>query len=237
MICHLPKASSSAAASELVSEQLTIRLRRPAVVSLSDRPWKPDAHYVAEAEHRWQRLQVQNERIFDGRMIQVGGVHRNGAGGAVIQGFPCDFRWYAVQAALDAGDEGFDCQCRPLGVKALTKCGDRYLVGQRAEWTTFNPGRWEFAPSGGVEPGQSPEEAITREFHEEVGRRFQQPPRAEAVLFDPAACTWEVALKIEVAREAIGEATDEYDELKWLRPEEFPGDLTPIARRIYSLLA
>lgn len=237
MTCHWHRESSSAAAGELVSEQLTIRLRRPAVVSLSDRMWAPDPHFLEEAEQRWEQLKDQNDRIFDGRMIQVGGVHRNGAGGAVIQGFPCDFRWYAVQAAMGEEDEGFDCHCRPLGVKALTKCGERYLVGQRASWTTFNPGRWEFAPSGGVEPGQSPEEAVTREFHEEVGRRFRQPPRAEAVLFDPAACTWEVALKIEVAHETIGEATDEYDELKWLRPEEFPGDLTPIARRIYSLLA
>lgn len=237
MIFRWRRASSSAAATDLVDEPLTIRLRRPAIVSLSDQVWSPDAHLRDECERRWKRLRAANDRLFDGQMIQVAGVHRNGSGGAVIQGFPCDFRWYAIQAPMEDEDEIFDCHCRPLGVKGFTVCGQRYLVGRRASWTTFNPGCWEFAPSGGVEPGRTPEDAITCEFQEEIGRSFRQSPRAEAVLFDPAACTWEVAMRIEVASESLGTPTDEYDDLQWLRSEELPGDLTPIARRIYALLA
>lgn len=49
----------------------------------------------------------------------------------------------------------------------------RVLLTQRAEGQSF-PRMWEF-PGGKVEPGESPEEALIREFHEEVGITIAAP--------------------------------------------------------------
>jgi 8-oxo-dGTP pyrophosphatase MutT (NUDIX family) len=198
------------------------------VVSLSDSVWLPDPHLRERADARWLDLQSANARLYDGPMIQVAGVHRNGAGGATIQAFPCQYRWYAVQVSGQCLDTG----CRPLGVKGVTWCGERVLIARRAAWTMCFSGCWEMAPSGGVQPGQSPESAIASEFTEEVGGTLSRPPRAEAVLYDDAAKTWEVVLRLEVSTEQIDPPTHEYSEFKWCHPSELPTDLTPIARRI-----
>ncbi|MCP4758971.1 MAG: NUDIX domain-containing protein [Planctomycetes bacterium] len=214
-----------------------IRLRRPAIVSLGDREWLPDPHLREEAERRWSDMQASNPKLYDGKMIQVAGVHRNGAGGAVIQGFPCDFRWYAVQSEADETGSSHDCMCRPLGVKGVTFCNGRVLLGRRAPWTTWQAGYWELAPSGGVEPGNSPEEALTNEFAEEIGRVLASTPRAEAVMFDPNTRTWEVVLSVEMPTDDIGFNTGEYEEFAWVNPSEIPENTTPIAERILHLLS
>ncbi len=209
-----------------------ILLRRPAVISLSGSEWLPDAYRRSGAEQAWAAMQASNPRAFDGRLIQVAGVHRNGAGGATIQGFPCAYRWYAAQAV----DPTCDVGCRPLGVKGVTRCGDRVLIGRRASWTASFPGQVEFAPSGGVEPGNSPEAAVMHEFAEEVGGAASSAPRAVAVVYDDAARSWEVVLLLDVASEAISPTSDEYEELNWCDAEQLPQDLTPIAQRIRKLV-
>jgi len=220
-----------------VNPTTIINLRRPAIVSLGDREWLPDPHLRAEAERRWSNMQVSNPKLYDGQMIHVAGVHRNGAGGAVIQGFPCAFRWYAVQSEPDETGPSHDCMCRPLGVKGVTRCGDRVLLGRRAQWTTWQAGCWELAPSGGVEPGNSPEQALAAEYAEEIGRVLSSTPRAEAVMFDPNTRTWEVVLTVDIPTDDIGFNTGEYDEFVWTLPSEIPENTTPIARRILAQLS
>ncbi|MDP7029030.1 MAG: NUDIX domain-containing protein [Phycisphaerales bacterium] len=209
-----------------------IRLRRPAVISLSDREWLPDPHLRGDAERVWASMQHANPHAFDGRLIQVAGVHRNGAGAAVIQGFPCAYRWYAAQVQ----DPECELGCRPLGVKGVTRCGDQVLIGRRAAWTASFPGQVEFAPSGGVEPGDSPEAAVAAEFAEEVGGLERPVPRAVAVLYDASARSWEVVLMLDVEGQDVAPRTDEYESLTWCRPGELPDDLTPIAQRIRTLV-
>ncbi|MDP6986943.1 MAG: NUDIX domain-containing protein [Phycisphaerales bacterium] len=190
----------------------------------------PDSHLRAEAEAEWLRRTTANPHLHDGWLIQVAGVHRNGHGGAAIQGFRCSYRWYAVQAG------GLDVGCRPLGVKGVTRFGDKVLFGKRASWTAHAPGLWELAPSGGVEPGDRPEESIVAELAEEVGVEIAAPPRADAVIFDPAALSWEVVLTLSASSEVVDPKTTEYESLVWAHPTSRPGPLTGMATRILESL-
>ena len=55
------------------------------------------------------------------------------------------------------------------GVKGVTTCGPKVLMGRRAVHLAAYPGLWEFAPSGGAEPGKSPSDLIQEELIEETG--------------------------------------------------------------------
>jgi len=213
-----------------MNERSVIRLRRPAVLSVAGDPWQPDSHLRRAAEDRWAAFQASNSRAFDGRLVHVVGVHRNGAGGATIQAFPCAYRWYAAQVASGGEDIG----CRPLGVKGITRCRGRVLVGRRAAWTACDGGLFELAPSGGVEPGRTPEEAMAREFAEEVGY-LCPPPRPVAMLFDSHAMTWEVVYHIDVESEDVMPPNDEYEDIHWVSPDAIPSESTPLSKRLVGL--
>ena len=197
---------------------------------MSTRTWRPDPHLIGDAEQAWSAAAAANDRLYDGPLLHVAGVHRNGHGGATIQGMPCSYRWYAAQAS------GRDFGCRPLGVKGVCFCGDRVLFGRRASWTSHAPDQWELAPSGGVEPTMSPEQAVLAECSEEIGVDPTGPPRAEYVLFDPSARSWEVCLLMSFATEDLSPRTNEYRTLQWARPQSPPGELTPIANHILQLV-
>ncbi|MEE2718881.1 MAG: hypothetical protein VX727_03775, partial [Planctomycetota bacterium] len=95
--------------------QRCIRLRRPPVLSIVDEPFVPDGIDPVEVDERWQRMQQANPALFDGRVLHVLGVHRNGYGGVTIHLVECAYRYVAVQGA------GFDCGVRSLGVKGLVR--------------------------------------------------------------------------------------------------------------------
>ena len=56
-------------------------------------------------------------------------------------------------------------------VGAILLKGDRILVARRASHKSA-PGLWEF-PGGKVESGESPEQALEREVHDELGLRIK----------------------------------------------------------------
>ncbi|NNC14039.1 NUDIX domain-containing protein [Planctomonas sp. JC2975] len=51
------------------------------------------------------------------------------------------------------------------GVTAVIRNGDRFLLARQRD-----TGRWSLI-GGGVEPGETPQEAVVREVHEEIGVR------------------------------------------------------------------
>ena len=207
-----------------------IHVRRPVVVSMADVEWTPSPHLQAGADKVWERLCHQNPHAFDGRLVHVAGVHRNGAGGATVQVFPCAYRWYAAQVA----DPQCDLGCRPLGVKGYTLCEGKVLLGRRASWTMYGADLFEFAPSGGVEPGSSAEDSILREFNEEAGGTLRCLQNV-AVIFDEDAKSWEIIFRIETSNMSLSPSTDEYQELEWFDPDALPDGLTPIAERMRNL--
>lgn len=70
----------------------------------------------------------------------------------------------------------------PLDVVCAVVITDgQVLMAQRGQ-TKSHPGLWEFV-GGKVEPGETPEEAIVREVHEELGLTIRPVEVLEAVVF------------------------------------------------------
>lgn len=92
----------------------------------------------------------------------------------------------------------------------------RLLAARRRQPTSL-AGRWEF-PGGKVDPGETPEQALHREIHEELGVSIAVGP--ELVGEDPAG--WRISsryvLRLWTATVLDGEPQPlvEHDELRWL---------------------
>ncbi|MCX5650194.1 MAG: NUDIX domain-containing protein, partial [Planctomycetota bacterium] len=158
-----------------------IRLRRPPVLVRVDGRFVPQRVALDEVDAAWATLCARNPRYFDGAVLQVLGVSRNGHGGVQIHVQESSYRFVAV-AAL-----GIDCGARPIGVKGFVRDGDRVLMGRRSRSVASYPGAWEFVPGGTLEPGEAPEAAVARELSEEAQLEAASPPVAVAVLFDTTA--------------------------------------------------
>lgn len=214
----------------LMENDRLITLRRPPVVHVETQPWVPDRVDSEVVDSCWAEILDHNPKAFDGRVLHVIGVHRNGAGGVSIHVAECAYRYYAVQTT------GLDCGVRTLGAKAITRSGDRILMGLRSDWVMYYPKLWEFVPGGSVVPGQTPTETIIEEMHEETGLNVSRPPVPVAVAYDSEAYSWEVIHLIELDEKATPVGSREYDELRWSTRSSLPEDLTPIARRMTSLI-
>ncbi|MHC5023470.1 MAG: NUDIX hydrolase [Planctomycetota bacterium] len=208
-----------------------IRLRRPATLSVVDEPFVPRAGSLDEIDLRWEALRSSNPAYFDGRLLHVIGVHRNGYGGAVLHVKDCAYRFHAVQ------DDDFDLGVRPLGVKGLTMRGDEVLLGRRSAQVAHYVGLWEFAPGGVVEPGRAPADVVVAELREETGLVPDCEPTPVALLYDDVLHCWEMIFRLEAGGGSAPEpASPEYTEIRWCRPEALPEDLSPVARAMVPLL-
>lgn len=189
----------------------------------------PDSVDLAEVDRRWDALCAANPKYFDGTMLQVLGVSRNGHGGVQVHVQECSYRFYAVQR------DGFDCGARPIGVKAVATDGARILMGRRSAKVAFYPGLWEFVPGGGLEPGVEPSEQIVRELREEARIEPTGGAVAVALLYDPHARTWEIVHRLTIAAGAVPELGWEYDEFRMVSLGALPDPIAPVAVQMLPL--
>jgi len=120
---------------------------------------------------------------------------------------------------------------------ALVDRDGRVLLAQRPEGKSM-AGLWEF-PGGKVEPGETPEAALVRELHEELGIETWNSCLAPLTFASHSYAEFHLLMPLFVCRkwEGIPQA-HEGQTLKWVRPAELrdypmpPADipLIPILR-------
>jgi 8-oxo-dGTP pyrophosphatase MutT (NUDIX family) len=221
----------------------SIRLRRPPLLARVPGPFVPKVD-LAKVDRAWERLRQANPRYFDGPVLHVLGVSRNGHGGTTIHVVETSYRFYAVQRPGLVG--GLDCGVRPLGAKGICRVVEddrsvsrpsRYVMARRSQSVAFYPGAWEFAPGGGLEPNDDPASCVLRELAEETDFEAVRPPIAVAILEDPIARSWEVVHAIDVRPSQSADATHawEHAERTLVEHGRWPEPLCAIARRMTRL--
>ncbi|QKC86075.1 8-oxo-dGTP diphosphatase MutT [Mesorhizobium sp. NZP2077] len=102
---------------------------------------------------------------------------------------------------------------------ALVDTDGRVLLAQRPEGKQF-AGLWEF-PGGKVEPGETPEQCIIRELHEEIGIETDIPCLAPLTFASHSYDDFHLLMPLFVCRRFRGIAQPrEGQALKWVRPRE-----------------
>jgi 8-oxo-dGTP diphosphatase len=107
---------------------------------------------------------------------------------------------------------------RIVVVGAALLNGGRLLAARRSAPPEL-AGRWEL-PGGKVEPGETPEQALVRELHEELGVTAEPVGRVPGEW--PLGVPY--VLQVWTARLLPGSADpgplQDHDELRWLTPDE-----------------
>ena len=100
---------------------------------------------------------------------------------------------------------------------ALVDVDGRVLIGQRPPGKQM-AGLWEF-PGGKVETGETPEDALVRELHEELGIVARRDCLAASVFASHAYEGFHLLMPLYLLRRWEGEvARREHAALAWVRP-------------------
>lgn len=107
---------------------------------------------------------------------------------------------------------------------ALIDADGRVLLAQRPEGKSM-AGLWEF-PGGKVEPGETPETALVRELHEELGIDTQESCLAPLTFASHAYESFHLLMPLFACRRWQGAVRGrENQALEWVRPNrlrEYP---------------
>jgi 8-oxo-dGTP diphosphatase len=99
---------------------------------------------------------------------------------------------------------------------ALIDADGRVLLSQRPEGKSM-AGLWEF-PGGKIETGESPEEAVIREMHEELGIEIPKPCLAPFVFASHDYGDFHLLMPLFVCRKWNGiPVPQEGQKVKWVR--------------------
>ena len=102
---------------------------------------------------------------------------------------------------------------------ALVDTDGRVLLAQRPPGKQL-AGLWEF-PGGKVEPGETPEQCIIRELHEEIGIETEIPCLAPLTFASHSYDDFHLLMPLFVCRRFRGIAHPrEGQALKWVRPKD-----------------
>jgi 8-oxo-dGTP diphosphatase len=111
-----------------------------------------------------------------------------------------------------------------LGIVVVVQRGDRFLMIRRAAGVPV-PGAWCFV-GGAIEPGETEEQAVVREFHEEVGGHVRPLNRVWEYLRPDGKLRlfwWQAELLDSRAKmnfAPLHANPAEVAELRWCTPEE-----------------
>lgn len=102
---------------------------------------------------------------------------------------------------------------------ALVDADGRVLLAQRPQGKQL-AGLWEF-PGGKVEPGETPEQCLIRELHEEIGIETEIPCLAPLTFASHSYDDFHLLMPLFVCRRFRGIAQPkEGQALKWVRPRQ-----------------
>ncbi|MER9331748.1 (deoxy)nucleoside triphosphate pyrophosphohydrolase [Mesorhizobium sp. M0152] len=102
---------------------------------------------------------------------------------------------------------------------ALVDADGRVLLAQRPEGKQL-AGLWEF-PGGKVEPGETPEQCLIRELHEEIGIETEIPCLAPLTFASHSYDDFHLLMPLFICRRFRGIAQPrEGQALKWVRPKQ-----------------
>ncbi|TGQ45907.1 MULTISPECIES: 8-oxo-dGTP diphosphatase MutT [unclassified Mesorhizobium] len=123
---------------------------------------------------------------------------------------------------------------------ALVDADGRVLLARRPEGKQL-AGLWEF-PGGKVEPGETPEQCLIRELHEEIGIETEVPCLAPLTFASHSYDHFHLLMPLFVCRRFRGIAQPkEGQALKWVRPRQMrdypmpPAD-APLVQFLIDLL-
>ncbi|CCV11371.1 (deoxy)nucleoside triphosphate pyrophosphohydrolase [Mesorhizobium sp. STM 4661] len=102
---------------------------------------------------------------------------------------------------------------------ALVDADGRVLLAQRPQGKQL-AGLWEF-PGGKVEPGETPEQCLIRELHEEIGIETEIPCLAPLTFASHSYDDFHLLMPLFVCRRFRGIAQPKEGQvLKWVRPRQ-----------------
>ena len=123
-----------------------------------------------------------------------------------------------------------------LGARAVLLDGDKVLLLRH----TYMPG-WHF-PGGGVEPGETADEAARREAEEETGYRIEGATTLLGLFLQKHEATNRDHVAVYVGRQfrrvKVFKPNSEIAEIGWFPVQGLPDDVDPgTARRIAEIVA
>lgn len=184
--------------------------------------WGADpAALTAAIDARWDEMRRANPRLFDDPILSVTSLK---PGHEIV----CEYSSYkrlAVQDHVLTGVEQLSVTGVVIGAGAA---GPSVLIGRRGATTRIYGGKWELAPSGGIdaEPGRpfladrDIAAQLQREFEEETGSRARlRNIRTAAICHDAVAHSYDVVLMCEAGIDEVrgDPGRWEYDGVRWAR--------------------
>lgn len=126
----------------------------------------------------------------------------------------------AVDATLDHDPEDGEA----AGIAYFTEDG-KLLLMRRAQTAGDHAGEWAL-PAGGVEPGETPEQAAAREFYEETGFELGDSLGGSVSFIDEDTGMRFTAFQV-VGEEFEPTLDVEHSEFVWATPDALPQSLHP----------
>jgi 8-oxo-dGTP diphosphatase len=106
---------------------------------------------------------------------------------------------------------------------ALIDPDGRVLIAQRPPGKAM-AGLWEF-PGGKLEAGETPEQALIRELHEELGISVKEPCLAPFTFASHAYADFHLLMPLYLCRRWDGTPVPrEHKTIKWVRPRDLIAD-------------